>query len=825
MTEILDKELSRKSFLKGTGALVVGFSLAGAGLAGRASAAASPDGYLPDDTQVDSWLKITPDNKAMLMTSEVEVGQGTTTGFLMVVADELDMDMSQVLYGSSIKDRAGNQAISRTDTWIVLSTGGIGGSQSTVRTSPKIRAAAVAARKKLLELASAHLNVPVANLFVSKGVVTGNGRSVSYGELVGNKLFNVKITTPHLNPGEAPAKPLNQLKLVGTRVPRVDLPAKITGSFVYTSGVNLPGMLHGRWVRRGQGSYGTAGFAKPLAVDRSSIANLKNVRVIHEGDFVGVVGPNEWEVIQAAQKLKVTWTDSGILPGHASLWKHYRDMDTAGKIPARITAQGGDFDAALKAATKTVSASFQYPYNGHIVIGPACFLADYVHAGGPDKDRVTIISNTQNVQNSVTDLQEFLGLKSPKQVRQIYYEGSSSFGNGYPYFDIAEAAALMSRSVGKPVRLQLMRWDEQGWMKNGPAIMTDIRAGIDAKGFMTAFEATQFVPVGSRVAGATRAMLGEAQEASSSAGTNTENLAPMYRVAQTASGTSQTRHITSETQTKPSPGMGSAFPGITPLQGVSGYRLIAKSITPEVGIFQTGPLRAPSGPQTAFASEQVIDMLAEQARMDPFTFRVQNMRTDTFGEDWEGSRWVGVLTAAVDAAKAGGYVPHVPASSLQSGNVVTGWGIAIGTHHEPYAATVAKVTVNKKTGKITVNHLWGSQDSGFAVNPGLLENQMVGNLIQATSKVLHEELRFDRNRVTSTDWVTYPILRFVDAPTVTPIVVNRRDRPPIGAGEPPIVPTGAAIANAVYDATGVRMTQAPLIPARVRGFLRNAGRA
>jgi CO/xanthine dehydrogenase Mo-binding subunit len=265
--------------------------------------------------------------------------------------------------------------------------------------------------------------------------------------------------------------------------------------------------------------------------------------------------------------------------------------------------------------------------------------------------------------------------------------------------------------------------------------------------------------------------------------------------------------------------MASVFPAMTPLPGASGYRLIAKAITPEVGIFLTGALRAPEGPQSAFASEQVIDMLAEAARMDPYAFRIKNMRTDTYGEDWEGQRWSNALTAAVDAAKRDGYVPHVPASQRKSGNVVDGWGMAIGTHHEPYAATVAHVSVNKKTGKITVLHLWGSQDSGFAVDPGLLENQMVGNLIQATSKVLHEELRFDRHRVISRDWVTYPNLRFADAPKVTPIVVNRRDRPPIGAGEPPIVPTGAAIANAAYDATGVRMTHAPLIPARVRGYL------
>ena len=180
-----------------------------------------------------------------------------------------------------------------------------------------------------------------------------------------------------------------------------------------------------------------------------------------------------------------------------------------------------------------------------------------------------------------------------------------------------------------------------------------------------------------------------------------------------------------------------------------------------------------------------------------------------------------MLTAAVDAAKAeGGYVPHVPASKLETGNVVDGWGMAIGTHNDSYAAGVAYVSVNKETGKVTVNHLWAGQDSGFAINPELLMNTMVGNLTQGTSKVLHEELAFDKKRVTSRDWVTYPILRFKDAPKVTTVLVNRPDRNASGSGEPPLVPIGAAIANAVYDATGVRMTQAPLTPARVRGFLR-----
>ena len=245
MTEMLKKntvnrEFSRKSFLKGGGALVVGFSLAGAGLAGKAGAAASPDGYLPDITQVDSWLKITPDNKAMLMTSEVELGQGTGTGFLKVVAEELDMDMSQVIYGSSVKDNAGNHLAEKVDSWVALSTGGIGGSQSTVRTSPRIRAAAVAARQALLKLASSKLNTPVANLTVRKGVVYGTGGSASYGELIGGKLMNVKITEPHLNPGEAPAKPLTSSSWWASARRASTSPRRSAGRIVYTHHVESP---------------------------------------------------------------------------------------------------------------------------------------------------------------------------------------------------------------------------------------------------------------------------------------------------------------------------------------------------------------------------------------------------------------------------------------------------------------------------------------------------------------------------------------------------------------------------------------------------------
>ena len=676
------------------------------------------------------------------------------------------------------------------DNYVVGLTGGIGGSNSMSSTGHRIRAAAVAARTELLKLASAKLGVPVASLSVSKGVVSGGSGKVTYGELIGGNLFNVTLTTTTLQHGVAPAKPVSQYTLVGTTAPRVDIPQKVTGGHTYVHNITLPGMLHARWVRPGQGPYLTEGFAKPLSVDASSIKHLPNVRIVQEKDFLGVVGPVEYQVVQAASQLKVKWAESPILPGHANLWASYRKADSAGLMPARITSNTGNFDTAFKAAAKTVSGSFIYGYNGHTPLGPAAALGDYRANGGLDKDTVTVFHNTQNVATTTTQVQQALKLARANQVRIIFYEGSSSFGNGYHYNDISQAAALLSKLAGAPVRLQLMRWDEQGWTRYGPAIAHDIRAGIDAQGNITAFEATAFSQASTSLA-ATESLLGVAPPTPGTSNINAENLAPMYKVARNT-------------------------------LGGQGYRLIGKTQTQSMGMFQVGTLRAPNGPQTTFAAEQIIDMLAIEANMDPFAFRVKNMDSGPVGPSGEWQRYTGVLTAAVDAAKADGYVPRVSGSQLASGNVVRGWGMAVGTHNDSYAATVAHVEVNKTTGKITALHLYSGQDSGFIINPDLIMNQMTGSAIQATSKVLHEELQFDKKRVTSRDWVSYPILRFKDTPKMTSVIVHRPDRVASGSGEPPLLSASAAIPNAVFDATGVRMYHAPLTPARVRGYLGTA---
>jgi nicotinate dehydrogenase subunit B len=792
MTEVVHtKEFSRKSFVKGGGALIVGFSLAGSALAGTAAAAApnapvpSPAGYNPSTSALDSWLLIGADNSATLKTSQIEVGNGITTGFLQVLAEELSMNMNQMHYGDFNK-----ASLDVVDTWVALSSGGEGGSNAMSGTGPKIRAAGALAAQALMGMASTKLGVPATSLSVSGGVVSGGGQQVTYGELIGGQLFNITIPAAgaSLAQGVAPAKPVASYTLVGTAVPRIDIPDKVVGNYTYVQNIRLPGMLHGRIVRpRGQGAY-PYNSDVPVSVDPTSISHIPNAKVVQVGNFVGVVAPLEYDAIQAAAQLKVVWNTNSVLPGTGNLWEHYRAEDAAGNVPAAISANVGNFQTAIQGAAHTVSATFKYHYQGHTPIGPSCALADVTPTGA------TVWSNTQNVYGLVSDLVSLLGSNySPQNVRVLFYEGAGSFGNGCVAFDTAEAAATMSQAVGKPVRLQFMRWDEHGWTHFGPAIMTDLSGGVDANGNLIAYQATQYTQPGTSLY-TTRELVGSATGSTQNAiptvglGTiNTENTSPWLKVSAST---------------------GIVNPG-------TNYQLISKSIGPKVGMFQSGPLRAPGGPQTTFANEQFLDMLAIEAGMDPLAFRLQNMLTDASNQ-----RWSGVLQAAANAA---GWVAKVSGSNLQSGNLVTGRGIANGHHGGSYAAVVADIQVNKKTGKIAVQHLYGAQDNGITINPGLVENQMVGNLVQGTSRALWEEMTFNTNQITSVDWVTYPILRFADAPRVTTINVVNPTQPALGSGEPVTVPVAAAIANAFFDATGVRIHEAPMTPARVRSTLQAAG--
>ena len=391
--------LSRRDLLKG-GALVVGFCIAGSPL--PAAAARGDAAGPPDPTTIDSWIAVHADNTATVYLGKGEFGQGNTTGLLQIAGEELDLEMSQL---KSVL----------LDTNTVPNQGATTSSSSIHRGGPQIRAAAAEARQALLALASTRLGVQTGSLVVSKGVVSIDGhpsRSVSYGALLGDKPFNVKFT------GIAPQKPINRYKLVGTRVPRVDIPDKMTGRYVYMQQVRVPDMLHGRIVRpSGQGAYGDG--AKPLSIDESSIAAIPGARIVRKGDFVGVVAEREWDAVKAARALKVTWKESATLPSNADadLFERMR----ATKTTDTVIADWGDAAKAFAGAAHVASSSYRCPYQSHAPFAANCALADV----GPNG--ALVMSSTQDIYNSRDMLAAVLGLPVAK-VRVQYYEGSGTFG-------------------------------------------------------------------------------------------------------------------------------------------------------------------------------------------------------------------------------------------------------------------------------------------------------------------------------------------------------------------------------------------------------------
>jgi nicotinate dehydrogenase subunit B len=788
-----EKEFSRKSFLKGGGALIVGFSLAGAAVAGGAPAADNPyasNGV--DQYSVDSWITINADNTATIKTGGIRQGTGSDTGLLMIAGEELNMDMSQLEFVLA-------------DTSLTPDTGKHSASNTIKDAGPGVRAAAATAAQALVGLASTRLGVPVANLSVSKGVVSGGGKSVSYGELLGGKLFNVRMPASYnmvgnpngfpfftggISAGQAPSKPISDYKLVGTSPPRIDIPEIVTGTGVYIQNIRLPGMLHGRIVRpRGQAVYG---FGAPIvSVDEGSISHLPDVKVVRKGNFLGVVAAHEYDAIQAAAQLKVKWAEPpAVLPSSGNEFKGMRALDSAGKTVMSssdlgfVAPNNGNVDAALASAAHVVSETYGWPTNVHTPIGPQCAVADVTPQG------TRVFSGTQGAHQTRQQVAFVLGVPE-SQVRVTACAMGGCFGDGAQYYDAAQAAALISQAVGAPVRVQLMRWDEISWGQTSPASLMDVRAGVDGKGNLVAFDFTHFYP----------------QYWTDEVQTNAE-LAGLPRPP------------------VPSYPSGNFWP--TPMYNIPSNRYLLKSIPLLDNWIKVFWMRGGSAPHVTFAGEQVIDQLAHAANMDPVAFRIQNVTQgdDLLNQGQGKDELLAVLNAATSAAK---WQPRVTASNLSDANVVAGRGVAWSNNDntKTYAQTavVADIEVNKKTGKITVKHVYQAVSAGLAVYPGGIENQIVGGVTQILSRLLVEKYRYSKTNVTSTDFATYPIMRFKDAPTVTPIVIQWSSRVPFmeGVGEPMAMAAAAAVANAFFDATGVRMRTAPMTPARVRATLKAAG--
>ncbi len=735
----------RRELLKAGGALIIGFSWRAPLLAQALDAVGFvPGPDQPDPNRLDTWLAIHADNTATIFMGFVELGQGASTALLQIAAEELDLEMSQV---KSV----------RVETHTAPNQGGTVAGSAVMRGGPRIRAAAAEARLTLLTLASKKLNIPVDRLAVSKGIVSvvdNPKQSVTYGQLIGGKSLGVAFT------GKAPLKKPGEYKIVGKNFPRNDIPDKDSGKYVHAQHVRLPGMLHGRIVRpRGQGAYGSG-----------AIRNIAGAQVVRRRDFVGVVAPREWDAVRAAEELKVKWDLTPTLPGSAGLYEKMRTEKTTDTI----ALDKGDVTSALGRAAHVVTQSYRCPYQSHAPFGPNCALGDV------KSDSAVVMCSTQNVYLTRDKVAKVLGMPVEKIAIQ-YYEGSGTFGHSC-HDDAAEAAAILSQEVGRPVRVQFMRWDEHGWDNYGPAHLAEVRAGIDVDGNIVAYEYHGTQHIWARTETSEQLALGTPAQ---------------------------------ENETSPGPGrpLGAAQT-VTPftlgaMYSIPNMRLVNHRV-PGQGYLKGQSLRSPLDVSFSFASEQAIDELAHLADLDPFLFRQRNIKDP---------RWLGVLNAVANAAQ---WTPRKAATNLSDTKIVKGRGVALGTHLTSYGAAVAEIEVDKESGRIVAKHMYGALDVGLAVNPAFVENQITGMLVQATSRMLKEEVTFTETNVTSLDWDTYPILRFEECPEVTAIVVQQLNEKSDAAGEEVVGPAAAAIANAFFDATGVRLHEYPLTPNRVLAALARA---
>lgn len=771
--------LARREFLQATGVIVVAFSMAGVMRAQAQTGAAParprvPISGPPNRNAVDSYIAIHADNTATLYAGYVELGQGGPTALRQIAAEELDLDFEQM------KTVTVDTHLSTEGLTLASRTAAIGGTE--------VRAAAAEARRVLLELAAQRLDARVGDLTTEKGVVSVGGdaaRAVTYADLVGDGSFdrtfeqyayNGGIELPRTTSDHATPKPRDAYSIVGTRVPRPDVAEKIRGTYQYVQHVRLPGMLHGRVVwPRGQGAHGISN-PTVASIDESSIADIPGVRVVRRNNFVGVVAEREWDAVRAASRLKVTWQPfSANLPGHEALFDSFRSAKTTDLVDTDT----GAADAALTRAAHAVSATYRGPYQSHGAMAPNCAVADVTGDGA------LVICSSQAIFLTRFGLAPLLGLPLD-EIRVQYAAGSNAYGNSC-YGEAANAAAILSQEVGRPVRLQLSRADELGWDNYGPALRSEVRGGVDAQGKLVALDyhawthATAWLETASQLALGTPPPTGG------------------YGV--------------------PAPGPGRAGLFSVHLSQTDMYDVVNRRIVNHVvtgaGYLRTGALRAPMDPSTFFALEGVIDELAYAAKLDPYELRKRNI---------SHARWLAVLEAAAGAAK---WTPRVAASRLSNARVVTGRGIAVGTHHLPqnqgdrvtFAAAVVDIEVNRDTGIVVAKQIYGAMDCGLAINPGIVESQIVGMCVHGASLALCEEVQFNETNVTSVDWASYRTLRFGEHPNVTPILIQRLHERSSGAGEEVLPAVVAAIGNAFFDATGVRLRQYPLTPARVLAAL------
>ena len=758
--------MNRRDFVKTTGALVVGLA-ANDSLFARL--AQSPGPYPdPDFLQLDSWIVIRADNTATFFVGKTDLGQGTGTAFRQIMSDELDIafDKTSCVMGS---------------THNTVDQGGSGGSDALQTDGYPMRRVAAEARRVLLEMAAKQLGVPVSHLAVSDGVVsvtedntTGVG-SLTYGDLIGGRQFNVTLSGKNTDTttGIAKLKPVQEMKNVGKSPQRHDIPGKVDGTVKWAVDMTAPGMVHARNAKP------PVAGATLVSIDEASIRNIPGlVKVVSKGNYVAVVFEREENAIRAARQLKVEWKRPATAPFPSSE-NLFTYMRTAAPSSTGKPVETGNVDAALANAATVIEAEYDVPFQGHTSIGPAHAMAD------PSNGQMTIYTNDMKSYGMRNGVAQFLGMPRD-QVRVIWMDGPQGYGRTAAD-DAGFEAAYLAKEIGRPVKVQWSRAEETAWDTKGPAYAVKMRGGLDAQGNVVALHydacAADHNHLGynehetvliSQLMGTRKSPVSQGRASLPS---------DMYAIA----------NRKSTTRVVPLP-----MPFETPLR--------------------TGNLRDPDGPQVQFALESFIDELAHKAKADPVEFRLRMLQAST--QDDSGFKRARSIACIKAAAEKFGWDPRPSPRgdkpSGSSGDILTGRGIAYAYRSQTIVATIVEVEINKQTGRIWAKRIVVAHDCGLVINPEALVRVVEAGALYGLSRALHEEVKFDAEKVTSVDWVTHPTLRHEDTPERIDVVIvngdpnpNRPDLQHYGAGETMVKPMLAAVANAVFDATGTRMRRVP----------------
>jgi CO/xanthine dehydrogenase Mo-binding subunit len=746
--------IDRRSLFKGAGALVVSIGIPGGVATAETGSAVKPP-LTPD--RLDSWLAVKADGDVVAYFGKMDMGQGVDVAIAQIVGEELDVPFGRV-------------NVVMGDTAWTVNQGGASGSTGIQKGGIPLRNAAAEARRVLVEWASQRLGVPADRLEITDGVVAVTGdpaRKLSYGELIGGRYFDLPITwngkigNDLVAEGQAKPKPPSTYKIVGQSPPRFDVPAKVFGKLDYVTDIKVPGMLHGRMIRP------PVAGALPVAVDDGSVHDFPGVRVIRDKGFIGIVAEREWDAVQAAERLHVIWSEAvPPFPEMAALYDHIRQAPV---VKREVPVATGEIDAAFTSAARIVEAEYEWPFQSHASMGPACAVVD------ARADGATLWTGSQKPHFARDGVARALGLPQDK-VHGIWVPGPGSYGRN----DAGDAgidAALLSKAVGRPVRVQGMRYEGHGWDPKGPASIHRARAALDKDGAVIGylFESKGF----SRI------------------DIDTNESDPSYSLAGQLMGL----------PLKSLQGFGVPAESY----GFASKRLAWETIAPlldRASPLRTAHLRDPVGPQIQFASESFIDEIAAATGIDPLAFRLRYLKAP---------RDIAVVKAAAEHAQ---WEPRPSPRPDRSGATLSGRGIAYAQRSGSVVAIVAEVEIDRRSGKVWARKFTVAHDCGLIVNPDGLRRCIEGNVVQGTSRALSEEVAFDRAKVTSTDWLSYPILDITEAPEAVDIVlINRPELPPAGAGESSIRPVAAALANAVFDATGVRLRRAPLTPQRLKPAL------